>query len=110
LRSGYCWRTQATVVRTELQRSWRVSARDPAASFAIVTDANEALRILATTEVQQDARMRRLGVNYILNDATCAAFYRKLVRDGVCNGYAMSVIEVGDEIVATLLGITTGSH
>jgi CelD/BcsL family acetyltransferase involved in cellulose biosynthesis len=106
------WRyTLVKVVRTELQRSWRVFTRDPAASFAIVTDANEALRILSTTEVQQDARMRSLGVNYILNDATCAAFYRKLVCDGVGNGYALvSALTVGDEIVATLLGIRTGAR
>ncbi|WP_065753533.1 GNAT family N-acetyltransferase [Bradyrhizobium paxllaeri] len=106
------WRyTLAKVVRTELQRSWRVFTRDPAASFAIVTDVDEALRILSTTEVQQDARMRSLGVNYFLNDATCAAFYRNLVRDGVGSGYAVvSALTVGDEIVATLVGIRAGSR
>ena len=106
------WRyTLQKVVRTELQRSWRVFTRDPAASFAIVTDTSEALRILATTEVQQGTRMQSLGRNYILNDETCAAFYRNLVRDGVGNGYALvSALTVGDEIVATLLGIRTGSR
>jgi CelD/BcsL family acetyltransferase involved in cellulose biosynthesis len=107
------WRyTLQKVVRTELQRSWRVFTRDPAASFAIVTDTSEALRILATTEVQQGARMKSLGRNYVLNDETCAAFYRNLVRDGVGNGYALvSVLTAaGDEIVATLLGIRTGSR
>jgi CelD/BcsL family acetyltransferase involved in cellulose biosynthesis len=106
------WRyTLQKVVRTELQRSWRVFTRDPAASFAIVTDSNEALRILATTEVQQSTRMQSLGRNYILNDETCATFYRNLVRDGVGNGYAVvSALTVGDEIVATLLGIRTGSR
>jgi CelD/BcsL family acetyltransferase involved in cellulose biosynthesis len=106
------WRyTLQKVVRTELQRSWRVFTRDPAASFAIVTDISEALRILATTEVQQGTRMQSLGRNYILNHETCAAFYRNLVRDGVGKGYALvSALTVGDEIVATLLGIRTGSR
>jgi CelD/BcsL family acetyltransferase involved in cellulose biosynthesis len=106
------WRyTLQKVVRTELQRSWRVFTRDPAASFAIVTDINEALRILAATEVQQSTRMQRIGRNYTLNDEACAAFYRKLVRDGIGNGYALvSALTVGDEIVATLLGIRTGSR
>jgi CelD/BcsL family acetyltransferase involved in cellulose biosynthesis len=106
------WRyTLQKVVRTELQRSWRVFTRDPAASFAIVTDINEALRILAATEVQQSTRMQRIGRKYTLNDETCAAFYRKLVRDGIGNGYALvSALTVGDEIVATLLGIRTGSR
>ena len=45
-----------------------------------------------------------LGLNYILNDETCAAFYRNLVRDGVGNGYALvSALMVGDEVVATQL-------
>ena len=106
------WRyTLEKTVRKELERSWRVFTRDPAASFAIVTDTDEALRILSTTEVQQGTRMQSLGLNYILNDETCAAFYRNLVRDGVGNGYALvSVLKVGDEVVATLLGIRTGSH
>ena len=51
--------------------------------------------------------MQSLGLNFILNDETCAAFYRNLVRDGVGNGYALvSALTVGDEVVATLLGIS----
>jgi CelD/BcsL family acetyltransferase involved in cellulose biosynthesis len=69
------------------------------------------LRILSTTEIQQGTRMQSLGRNYVLNDETCAAFYRNLVRDGVGNGYALvTALAVGDEIVATLLGIRTGSR
>jgi CelD/BcsL family acetyltransferase involved in cellulose biosynthesis len=106
------WRyTLEKTVRKELERSWRVFTRDPAASFAIITDRDEALRILSTTEVQQGTRMQSLGRNYVLNDETCAAFYRNLVRDGVDNGYALvTVLAVDDEIVATLLGIRTGSR
>src|SRR6202042_3326287 len=55
-------------VRKELERSWRVFTRDPAAAFQIITDRDEALRVLATMEVQQGARMQYLGLNYILND------------------------------------------
>jgi CelD/BcsL family acetyltransferase involved in cellulose biosynthesis len=106
------WRyTLEKTVRKELERSWRVFTRDPAASFAIITDTSEALRILSTTEVQQGTRMQSLGMNYILNDETFAAFYRKLVRDGIGNGYALvSALTVGNEVVATLLGIRTGSR
>ena len=106
------WRyTLEKTVRKELERSWRVFTRDPAASFAIITDTDEALRILSATEVQQGTRMQSLGRNYVLNDETCAAFYRNLVRDGVGNGYALvSALTVGDEVVATLLGIRTGSR
>lgn len=106
------WRfTLERTVRKELERSWRVFTRDPAAGFSLVTDREEALRILSTTEVQQGTRMQSLGLNFILNDETCAAFYRNLVRDGVGSGYALvSALTVGDEVVATLLGIRSGSR
>src|SRR6478609_9516544 len=106
------WRfTLEKTVRKELERSWRVFTRDSAAGFAIVTDSDQALRILSTTEVQQGTRMQSLGLNFILNDETCAAFYRNLVRDGVGSGYALvSALTVGDEVVATLLGIRAGAH
>ena len=39
------------------------------------------------------------------------AFYRNLVRDGVGSGYAVvSALTAGEEIVATLLGIRSGSR
>jgi CelD/BcsL family acetyltransferase involved in cellulose biosynthesis len=98
-------------VRKELERSWRVFTRDGAASFAIITDPDEALRILSATEVQQGTRMRSRGMNYVLDDASRAAFYRNLVRNSVGNGYALvSALTVGEEVVATLLGIRTGAR
>ena len=98
-------------VRKELERSWRVFTRDPAAAFDIVTERSEALRLLSTMEVQQGARMQHLGLSFILNDDTCAAFYRNLVGDGIGSGYAvLSALTVGEEVVATLLGIRRGSR
>jgi CelD/BcsL family acetyltransferase involved in cellulose biosynthesis len=106
------WRyTLEKTVRKELERSWRVFTRDPAASFAIVADPDKAQHILSTTEAQQGTRMRSLGMNYVLDDASRAAFYRNLVRDGVGNGYVLvSALTVGDEVVATLLGIRAGAR
>jgi CelD/BcsL family acetyltransferase involved in cellulose biosynthesis len=106
------WRfTLERTVRKELERSWRVFTRDPAAAFRIVADREEALRMLSTMEVQQGNRMQHLGLNFILNDETCAAFYRSLVKDNVGNGYAvLSALTVGEEVVATLLGIRQGSR
>jgi CelD/BcsL family acetyltransferase involved in cellulose biosynthesis len=106
------WRyTLKKTVRKELERSWRVFTRDPAARFDIVTDNEKALRILSTTEVQQGTRMQSLGQNFILNNETCAAFYRHLVRDGAGHGYAVvTTLTAGDEVVATLLGIRDGAR
>jgi CelD/BcsL family acetyltransferase involved in cellulose biosynthesis len=101
------WRyTLEKTVRKELERSWRVFTREVSAKFSLFTDEAAALRILSTTEVQQGARMERLGLIFILNDATCAAFYRNLVRGGLGRGYVVvSALTVGEEVVATLLGI-----
>jgi CelD/BcsL family acetyltransferase involved in cellulose biosynthesis len=98
-------------VRKELERSWRVFTRNPAAMFKIATDRIEALWILATMEVQQGTRMQHLGLNFVLNEETCAAFYRNLVGQNLRSGYAvLSALTVGDEVVATLLGIRSGSR
>jgi CelD/BcsL family acetyltransferase involved in cellulose biosynthesis len=106
------WRfTLERTVRKELERSWRVFTRDPAAAFKIITDKDEALRVLSTMESQQGERMQHLGLNFILNDETYAAFYRNLVEQNVASGYAvLSALIVGDEVVATLLGIRQGAR
>ena len=97
--------------RKELERSWRVFTRHPEAGVRLAADADEALTFLATTDVQQGTRMQSLGLNFILNEEGCAAFYRSLVRDGTAGGYAVaSALTAGGEIVATLLGIRTGSR
>jgi CelD/BcsL family acetyltransferase involved in cellulose biosynthesis len=106
------WRfTLERTVRKELERSWRVFTRDSTAAFKIITDKDEALHVLSTMESQQGDRMQHLGLNFVLNDETYAAFYRNLVDQNVGNGYAvLSALTVGDEVVATLLGIRQGSH
>jgi CelD/BcsL family acetyltransferase involved in cellulose biosynthesis len=98
-------------VRKELERSWRVFTRHPGAAFRIVTGHDEALRLLSAMETQQDARMRHLGLKFMLNDETCAAFYRSLVSENLASGYAvLTALTVGDEVVATLLGVRSGAR
>lgn len=106
------WRfTLERTVRKELERSWRVFTRDSAAAFKIITNKDDALRVFATMESQQGERMQHLGLNFVLNDETYAAFYRNLVSDNVANGYAvLSALTVGGEVVATLLGIRQGAR
>jgi CelD/BcsL family acetyltransferase involved in cellulose biosynthesis len=98
-------------VRKELERSWRVFTRHPGAAFRILTGHDEALRTLSAMETQQDSRMRHLGLKFMLNDETCAAFYRSLVSENLASGYAvLTVLTVGEEVVATLLGVRSGSR
>lgn len=98
-------------VRKTLERCWRVFTRDPAAAFRIVTDRHEALRVLSTMGIQQSARMRHLGLNFVLDDETSAAFYRHLVGENLDSGYAVvSTLAVGEEAVAILLGVRRRAH
>jgi CelD/BcsL family acetyltransferase involved in cellulose biosynthesis len=92
-------------------KSWRVFSREPQAQFRKITDPDEASRVMAAMEVQQGARMQVLGLNYSLDGNAYAAFYRDLVAANLGAGYAvLTALTVGEEVVATLLGIRNGSR
>jgi CelD/BcsL family acetyltransferase involved in cellulose biosynthesis len=92
-------------------KSWRVFTRDHQAQFKLITDPEEASHVMAAMEAQQGARMQALGLSYSLNDQAYAAFYRDLVGANLRSGYAvLSALTVGEEVVATLLGIRNGSR
>jgi CelD/BcsL family acetyltransferase involved in cellulose biosynthesis len=92
-------------------KSWRVFSRDPQAQFSIITDPEQASRVMAAMEMQQGARMQALGLSYSLNDQAYAAFYRDLVAANLRSGYAvLTALMVGEEVVATLLGVRNGSR
>jgi CelD/BcsL family acetyltransferase involved in cellulose biosynthesis len=98
-------------VRKELERSWRVFARHDGAGFGQVHDLDQALRTFAALEAQQSARMHDLGQSYSLDDESSAAFHRELIVRGLADGYVvLTALTCGEEIVASLLGIRTGSH
>lgn len=110
VRTGEDWdayhRRLAKTVRKELERSWRVFSREPETAFRIVTDQDEAQRVLEVMARQQEARMRSIGADYRLDETEFDAFYRRLVGRGLGRGYAVvSALMAGDEVVAALLGI-----
>ena len=97
--------------RKGFQKSWRVFTREPQARFKVIADPELAARVMAAMEVQQGARMQALGLSYSLNDQAYVAFYRDLVAANLTSGYAvLTALTVGDEVVATLLGIRNGSR
>jgi CelD/BcsL family acetyltransferase involved in cellulose biosynthesis len=92
-------------------KSWRVFSREPRAQFRIISDPDEAARVMAAMEAQQGARMQALGLNYSLNDQAYAAFYRDLLASNLASGYAvLTALTVGNEVVAALLGIRNGAR
>ena len=52
-------------IRKQLDRSWRTFASYPQASFRVVRDEASVRTILAAMEIQQIARMRHLGQNFV---------------------------------------------
>jgi CelD/BcsL family acetyltransferase involved in cellulose biosynthesis len=98
-------------LRKQLDRSWRAFARYPRAAFQIVTEEAAARATLAAMEAQQLARMRYLGLSFVPDEETYTTLYRRLVADDLGSGYAtLSALTVGEEVVATLLGIRAGSR
>jgi CelD/BcsL family acetyltransferase involved in cellulose biosynthesis len=97
-------------VRKELERSWRVFTRADDAGLFAITDPAEALSVLEQVEELQSARMRELGQPYTLDKPVAADFYRRLITDGLEKGYAvLTILRVGPELVAALLGVRDGT-
>jgi CelD/BcsL family acetyltransferase involved in cellulose biosynthesis len=100
---------QASIKRMQLPRCWRVFTRNPGAEFRMVTDIEDALRVLDAMDAQQRERMNKLGFPFVLDDASHAKFYREIVVRGLASGFAVvSALGCGEEVVATALGIRRG--
>ena len=80
---------QASIKRMQMPRCWRVFTRHTGARFEIATDVARALELLDVMDVQQQARMQKLGSPFVLNDETHARFYREVARQGITEGYAV---------------------
>ena len=101
---------EASIKRMQLPRCWRGFSRHAGARFELVTDVNRALEMLDAMDMQQQERMRELGLAFVLNDDSHARFYRDVVRRGVADGYAVVSALVCDEgVVATSFGLRYGS-
>lgn len=101
---------QASIKRMQMPRCWRVFSRHEGARFEIAKDVTRAHELLDVMDVQQQARMKKLGSRFVLNDDAHARFYREVARHGVADGYAVVSALVCDEgIVATTLGVRHGA-
>ncbi|QQO15764.1 GNAT family N-acetyltransferase [Bradyrhizobium diazoefficiens] len=101
---------QASIKRMQMPRCWRVFSRHQGARFEIATDVTRAHELLDVMDLQQQARMKKLGSRFVLNDDAHARFYREVARHGVADGYAVVSALVCDEaIVATTLGLRHGA-
>ncbi|SDH56363.1 Acetyltransferase involved in cellulose biosynthesis, CelD/BcsL family [Bradyrhizobium sp. Rc2d] len=101
---------QASIKRMQMPRCWRVFSRHAGARFEIATDVARAHELLDVMDLQQQARMRKPGSPFVLNDETHARFYREVARQGVAEGYAVvSALVCDDSIVATSLGVRQGA-
>ncbi|MFK4651696.1 CelD/BcsL family acetyltransferase involved in cellulose biosynthesis [Bradyrhizobium japonicum] len=101
---------RASIKRMQMSRCWRVFSRHAGARFEIATDVTRARELLDVMDVQQQARMRKLGSRFVLNDDAHARFYREVARQGIAEGYAVISALVCDEaVVATTFGVRSGA-
>lgn len=101
---------RASIKRMQMPRCWRVFSRHAGARFEIATDVARARELLDVMDVQQQARMRKLGSRFVLNDDAHARFYREIARQGIAEGYAVISALVCDEaVVATTFGVRFGA-
>ena len=101
---------RASIKRMQMPRCWRVFSRHAGARFEIAADVARARELLDVMDVQQQARMRKLGSRFILNDDAHARFYREVARQGIAEGYAVISALVCDEaVVATTFGVRSGA-
>lgn len=101
---------QASIKRMQMPRCWRVFSRHAGARFEIAADVARAHELMDVMDVQQQARMRKLGSPFVLNDETHGKFYREVGRRGLAEGYAVISALVCDEgVVATALGVRHGA-
>jgi CelD/BcsL family acetyltransferase involved in cellulose biosynthesis len=97
---------RASVKRIQMPRYWRVFSRHPGAAFRVIGSVDEALKTIDVMDAQQQARMQKLGLEFVLNDSTHSGFYRDLVRCGLPGGYVVvSTLTCDEAVVATMLGI-----
>lgn len=101
---------RASIKRMQMPRCWRVFSRHAGARFEIAADVAHARELLDVMDVQQQARMRKLGSRFVLNDDAHARFYREVARQGIAEGYAVISALVCDEaVVATTFGVRFGA-
>jgi len=101
---------RASIKRMQMPRCWRVFSRHAGARFEIAADVARARELLDVMDVQQQARMRKLGSRFVLNDDAHARFYREVARQGIAEGYAVISALVCDEaVVATTFGVRSGA-
>jgi CelD/BcsL family acetyltransferase involved in cellulose biosynthesis len=97
---------RTSIRRIQMPRYWRVFNRHPGAAFRVIDSVDEALKMVDVMDAQQQARMQKLGLRFVLNDKAHARFYRDLVRRGLAEGYAIvSALTCDEAVVATMLGI-----
>ena len=97
---------QTSIKRIQMPRYWRVFSRNLGAACRMIGSVDEALQAVDVMDAQQQTRMQKLGLEFVLNDAIHGGFYRDLVRRGVPDGYVVvSTLTCDEAVVATMLGI-----
>lgn len=98
-------------MRDKLAKNGRRFARTPANAITLIHDLDVALAALATLDAMQADRIKDKGLDYHLNAPLQAAFYRRLVEQGITNGRTVMVaLRSGDVTVAANFAVRHGTE
>lgn len=93
--------------RKEVERCFRLLAKDGVPHFSRAETPREMASAYLVLQTQQSQRHAEKGSAYRLDEPAYAAFYEHVLSEGVPKGAAhIFKLAAGDEIVATLLGLT----
>lgn len=102
-------RARGKKYRKEVERCYRQLEKEGTWTFTRAETRDELAAIYEALEQQQRARRQRAGDTYSLDRPEYSRFYERLLREGRESGFAhLFALRSGTEIVATLLGLTTG--
>ena len=95
--------------RRELDGAWRSFNLEEEASFRFVDTSHEARELLFGLKRHQKSSVIDLSGPFFLDQPSIRLFYEKLLMSGLSDGNVLlSTLTVGDEPIATLLGLVDG--
>jgi CelD/BcsL family acetyltransferase involved in cellulose biosynthesis len=105
------WNSLKRSFRKDQRRRWRVLEKMGEASFIVCNDQQEIIPLFETLLVQQESRLQRLGLPYLLENLPMKQFYEKIIQRGCIDGPVIfTALLVDGQPVATLCGFGNGQH
>ncbi len=103
------WTTLKRNFRKDQRRRWRVLEKKGKVSFIWCRDKTEALELFEVLLIQQQKRLQKLNLSYLLEDPRMKKFYEQIIKKGCTDGPVIfTALLVDGQPIATLCGFGDG--